>query len=88
MGAGPPRHRGRPPVDARGRAVPDRSRKEGTISTGLSRRTFCATSAPARDTDSSSAPWVFCYACDLTELDGFEVLSEGRDGIRFGRMRP
>ena len=43
---------------------------------------------PRRDTDSSSAPWVFCYACDLTELDGFEVLSEGRDGIRFGRMRP
>jgi hypothetical protein len=42
---------------------------------------------PRRDTDSISAPWVFCYACDRSELDGFEELSKGRDRIRFGRIR-
>ncbi|MGH3134098.1 MAG: hypothetical protein ACRDNY_10245 [Gaiellaceae bacterium] len=42
---------------------------------------------PRMDTESVSAPWVFCYGCDLSGQDGFEVLSEGRDGIRFGRMR-
>jgi hypothetical protein len=42
---------------------------------------------PRRDTDSSSAQWVFCYACDRSELDGFEVLSKGRAGISFGSIR-
>jgi hypothetical protein len=42
---------------------------------------------PRRDTDSRSAPWVFCYGCDRAELPGFEVLSKGRDGISFGRVR-
>jgi hypothetical protein len=42
---------------------------------------------PRRDVDSTSAPWVFCYACDRSELDGFEELSVGRDGIMFGRIR-
>ena len=42
---------------------------------------------PRRDTESASAPWVFCYDCELSERDGFDVLSEGRDGIRFGRIR-
>lgn len=42
---------------------------------------------PRRDTESGSTPWVFCYACDLSEEDGFEVLAAGRDGIRFGRVR-
>lgn len=41
---------------------------------------------PRKDIVSGSAPWVFCYDCDLSERDGFEVLSEGHDGIRFGRM--
>ncbi len=44
---------------------------------------------PRREVDPGSAPWVFCYGCDISELDdGFEVLSRGRDGILFGRVRP
>jgi hypothetical protein len=39
---------------------------------------------PRRDTE--AAPWVFCYGCDREALgEGFEVVSEGRDGIVFGR---
>ena len=34
------------------------------------------------------ADWVFCFGCDRAELGaGFEVLSDGGDGILFGRMR-
>jgi len=44
---------------------------------------------PRREVDADSAPWVFCYGCDVAGLgDGFEALSRGRDGIVFGRVRP
>ena len=43
---------------------------------------------PRRQTDSADARWVFCYQCDPTELgDRFEVLSDGGNGVLFGRMR-
>lgn len=43
---------------------------------------------PRRQTDSHDAEWIFCYRCDTTELgDGFETLSDGGDGILFGRMK-
>jgi hypothetical protein len=42
---------------------------------------------PRLETDVGSASWVFCYACDVAQLGpDFEVLSEGRDGILFGRV--
>ena len=41
---------------------------------------------PRRQTKSESASWVLCYGCDLSTLGDFDVLSEGRDGIRFGRV--
>jgi len=44
---------------------------------------------PRRETSAESAPWVFCYGCDVAGLGvGFEILSRGRDGIVFGQMRP
>ena len=43
---------------------------------------------PREQTESPSAPWVFCYGCDRSELGaGFEVLSDGGNGIVFGRVR-
>ena len=43
---------------------------------------------PRREVSADTAPWVFCYGCDLQQLDPrFEVLSRGRDGILFGRVR-
>ena len=34
----------------------------------------------------SSAPWVFCLGCDLASLGpGFQVLSNGGNGVVFGR---
>jgi hypothetical protein len=44
---------------------------------------------PRRQTQSASAEWLFCYGCDAAELPGrFEVLSNGGNGVRFGRLRP
>jgi hypothetical protein len=43
---------------------------------------------PRRQTESTDAHWVFCYQCDPAELgDRFEVLSDGGNGILFGRIR-
>jgi hypothetical protein len=42
---------------------------------------------PRKETSAASAPWVFCYGCDVGELGSFEVLSRGRDEILFGRRR-
>ena len=42
---------------------------------------------PRRQTDSETAEWVFCYRCDPAGLGAdFEVLSDGGDGILFGRV--
>lgn len=42
---------------------------------------------PRRQTDFEDAEWVFCYLCDPEELgDGFEVLSDGGNGVLFGRV--
>lgn len=42
---------------------------------------------PRRETRSPSAPWLFCFGCDRSQLDGrFRVLSESRDGFSFGRL--
>jgi len=44
---------------------------------------------PRRQTESEDAPWAFCYLCDPAELgDRFEVLSDGGNGVLFGRVRP
>ena len=44
---------------------------------------------PRRQTESDDTPWVFCYLCDQAELgERFEVLSDGGNGVLFGRMRP
>lgn len=44
---------------------------------------------PRKEVSSTgSAPWAFCYGCDVDELGSFDVLSRGRDGILFGRARP
>jgi hypothetical protein len=43
---------------------------------------------PRREESADRAPWVFCYGCDVAQLDPrFEVLSRGRAGILFGRVR-
>lgn len=43
---------------------------------------------PRRETSPDAAPWVFCYGCDLQQLDPrFEMLARGRGGILFGRVR-
>lgn len=42
---------------------------------------------PRSQTDSTSAPWVLCFACDASELGGrFHVLSQSEDDFRFGRI--
>ena len=44
---------------------------------------------PRRQTESKSASWVFCYGCDASTLgERFRVLSDGGNGVLFGRMRP
>jgi len=44
---------------------------------------------PRRLTESDSAPWVFCYGCDVSSLgERFRVLSDNGDGILFGRTAP
>jgi hypothetical protein len=43
---------------------------------------------PRTQTREASATWVFCYGCDRRELGGrYEVLSDGGNGITFGRVR-
>ena len=43
---------------------------------------------PRRQTESTDSPWVFCYLCDVSALgDRFEVLSDGGNGVVFGRIR-
>jgi hypothetical protein len=43
---------------------------------------------PRREASADTAAWVFCYGCDVAQLDPrFEVLSRGRAGILFGRVR-
>ncbi len=42
---------------------------------------------PRVESESEEAPWVFCFACDTSELDGrFHVLSRSEDGLLFGRV--
>ena len=37
--------------------------------------------------ESEAAPWVFCFACDTSELPGrFHVLVRSEDGLLFGRI--
>lgn len=44
---------------------------------------------PRRRTSSPSAPWVLCYGCDVSLLGPrFRVLSDGGNGIVFGRVGP
>jgi hypothetical protein len=44
---------------------------------------------PRRQTESESTPWIFCYLCNPRGLGPrFEVLSDGGNGVIFGRMRP
>lgn len=73
------------PQDATYRIVlgPEWDNLDGTVAADFLRYFLL----PRRDTESGSTHWVFCYACDLSEEGGFEVLSTGRDGIRFGRVR-
>jgi len=41
---------------------------------------------PRRQTDGKT-PWIFCFHCDPSTLGGdFEVLSDGGDGVLFGRL--
>jgi len=43
---------------------------------------------PRRRTEPASARWLFCYGCDVASLGGrFQVLSDGGQGILFGRLR-
>ena len=42
---------------------------------------------PRSETHSTSAPWVFCFACDASELGGrFRIVSASEDNLRFGRV--
>lgn len=44
---------------------------------------------PRREVSADSADWVFCYGCNVAALGkDFELLSRGRAGIVFGRIRP
>jgi len=40
---------------------------------------------PRRQTASDDTPWVFCYQCDTSALQGFVMLSDGGNGVLFGR---
>lgn len=42
---------------------------------------------PRQQTDSRSAEWLYCFACDVEALGApFQVLFESRSGLRFGRI--
>ena len=42
---------------------------------------------PRRQAESGSTPWVFCLGCDVSALgEGFERLSDGGNGVVFGRV--
>ena len=41
---------------------------------------------PRHRVDSLDAPWVYCLGCDIATLGaGFHVLSDGGNGVMFGR---
>lgn len=42
---------------------------------------------PRRRDDSLDTRWIFCFGCEVSSLGrGFEVLSDGRNGVVFGRL--
>ena len=41
---------------------------------------------PRVESESEEAPWVFCFACDTSELSRFRVLARSEDGLLFGRV--
>jgi hypothetical protein len=42
---------------------------------------------PRKQAESGSASWVFCLGCDVSALgEGFERLSDGGNGVVFGRV--
>jgi hypothetical protein len=42
---------------------------------------------PRRRAESEPTPWVFCYGCDVSALGpSFHVLSDGGNGVLFGRV--
>jgi hypothetical protein len=44
---------------------------------------------PREQTDSASAPWIVCIGCDRSALGpSFETLSDGGNGVLFGRIGP
>lgn len=77
------------PEDAKYRVlVGPNMRPESTLTRELAPAFLEFLLLPRDQTDSLSAPWVFCYGCDRSELGGrFEVLSDGGNGIVFGRIR-
>lgn len=55
---------------------------------GYGRYFLLGSMLPRRQTESTSAPWVFCYGCGPDTLGpGIEVLSDSGDGVVFGRVR-
>lgn len=42
---------------------------------------------PRRPTESTRAPWVFCYGCDETMLERLDILAAVEGGPTFGRVR-
>ena len=44
--------------------------------------------APRKRNDSPSAEWILCLGCDVSSLGtNFEVLSNGGNGVIFGRLK-
>lgn len=42
---------------------------------------------PRRQAESGPTPWVFCYGCEVSTLGpSFRVLSDGGNGVLFGRV--
>lgn len=43
---------------------------------------------PRRRDESDASPWIFCLGCDVSALgERFEPLSDGGNGVIFGRIR-
>ncbi len=77
------------PADATYRVLvgPDMQGESG-LTTALAPALLEFILLPRAQTDAASAPWVFCYGCDRSDLGGrFEVLSDSGNGITFGRVR-
>jgi hypothetical protein len=57
-------------------------------SSGYGRHFLRTLLLPRTQTDSESAPWVFCYGCTGSTLGPrYEVLSRGENGFLFARRR-